>query len=1278
MSDTEAADMEPDAPSAASDAVVAAQEQADEERVIGLDAAPGESDKAVDAEGVSEEGQNPFAGVLAAIAGAEDVDMADVAPLDTGTEPYSSAFTAHRSTDAGPPTSTTSTMAAAAADAEEVAPLSSPELSFPSAAQPHPAAPSSSALQRPATPPRHCSYSTTGVAPSSASSADTLVAGTQNTALGTPSRRTPTASGAETLLLTQTELASGGEDSPDPLRIVPTPSPAAASVSRSNAVGIRSRSVTPAPCGGMTSNPLQSSPIRGTSGPGRQRSKTPSFPGPFDGRENLDPLATGKAGSRRGGPSGQRGMSALAEAPGGDEDDDELMMRPVQVVRATSAGPVRPVKRAGSNRMEPYLDIPVAPVASSSTSASRSGSGRKSRSASRSVPPKVKQEDDADELEMDFEAAAALPAASGSGARNRRASTEKPSQRQAQRATPEHKFSLVIPTTVKARENSPSNRRSRPSSRSPASTPRPSRPSSPRALTSANEHTTASSSAPDSVETSNTSTESQPQQVPHPLSQTLAAQNETTLRSSVAPTSPLSSLPPSTADNHRTSPAPSRLDRAPTKRVRSARKSEAHDAFSTDDELAHAERASGSSSSSSLGADHPSPKKKPRSAKVPAEPKKKPRRSLFARSESEKEEEEEAEPVKGKGRGKKATKPAAKSKAKGKGKVKRDKEEEELDVDADELPSPVRRESLGLRASRNGGRRKSMKEASSSSASDGEESEDDAGSGSETEFEEKKATPKKRGRPPKSAASAKGGSTAKGKSKAGATEKKAASAKGKAAKGKGKAKAKENANVQISTSAASSSPHKLPSLRPTSSLASQLLAPDAALPETPEQRAKGWSLNTLPTGKPVWAHVASDAEGGGFWWPAEVHGNVWDKPFTVKLYIDAGSTVLECSPELVSYPIPSAADVLTFRNPIKLRFDRFSFQDGSSAAPSAEAFASVLEQAIAKDAQADDDEDSDDGLPPPSSFGAGPTKGKKRAEPESDTESEVEVALETESEDELLKDEDEAAGIEFPAVCIAKYRTGWWAAQVKGYQPPPKPSPSKAPPKNGRKPAKPKGKFLVEYTDDSTGLVTRANLLLPRDKRFFTVSLGETKFDIPNDYDEQLREFSTVTAVPTYQSIINETYPPAQRLNDAFYAAGKARSELVHEAKYGELSDEHVDVMREGIEQWMKSGGEDGGRPTGSKRFEALTDSERATYAADILLSTCAVLNYMVDQKLEQDAEKEIRKEGNLSPDKQEVELRAFKRAKHELDNRSVTKAVHAIRKSKGIVAQAKAQSSKK
>ncbi|BGP14018.1 hypothetical protein JCM10213v2_001956 [Rhodosporidiobolus nylandii] len=1203
MSDTEAADMEPDAPSAASDAVVAAQEQADEERVIGLDAAPGESDKAVDAEGVSEEGQNPFAGVLAAIAGAEDVDMADVAPLDTGTEPYSSAFTAHRSTDAGPPTSTTSTMAAAAADAEEVAPLSSPELSFPSAAQPHPAAPSSSALQRPATPPRHCSYSTTGVAPSSASSADTLVAGTQNTALGTPSRRTPTASGAETLLLTQTELASGGEDSPDPLRIVPTPSPAAASVSRSNAVGIRSRSVTPAPCGGMTSNPLQSSPIRGTSGPGRQRSKTPSFPGPFDGRENLDPLATGKAGSRRGGPSGQRGMSALAEAPGGDEDDDELMMRPVQVVRATSAGPVRPVKRAGSNRMEPYLDIPVAPVASSSTSASRSGSGRKSRSASRSVPPKVKQEDDADELEMDFEAAAALPAASGSGARNRRASTEKPSQRQAQRATPEHKFSLVIPTTVKARENSP---------------------------------------------------------------------NETTLRSSVAPTSPLSSLPPSTADNHRTSPAPSRLDRAPTKRVRSARKSEAHDAFSTDDELAHAERASGSSSSSSLGADHPSPKKKPRSAKVPAEPKKKPRRSLFARSESEKEEEEEAEPVKGKGRGKKATKPAAKSKAKGKGKVKRDKEEEELDVDADELPSPVRRESLGLRASRNGGRRKSMKEASSSSASDGEESEDDAGSGSETEFEEKKATPKKRGRPPKSAASAKGGSTAKGKSKAGATEKKAASAKGKAAKGKGKAKAKENG------SSASSSPHKLPSLRPTSSLASQLLAPDAALPETPEQRAKGWSLNTLPTGKPVWAHVASDAEGGGFWWPAEVHGNVWDKPFTVKLYIDAGSTVLECSPELVSYPIPSAADVLTFRNPIKLRFDRFSFQDGSSAAPSAEAFASVLEQAIAKDAQADDDEDSDDGLPPPSSFGAGPTKGKKRAEPESDTESEVEVALETESEDELLKDEDEAAGIEFPAVCIAKYRTGWWAAQVKGYQPPPKPSPSKAPPKNGRKPAKPKGKFLVEYTDDSTGLVTRANLLLPRDKRFFTVSLGETKFDIPNDYDEQLREFSTVTAVPTYQSIINETYPPAQRLNDAFYAAGKARSELVHEAKYGELSDEHVDVMREGIEQWMKSGGEDGGRPTGSKRFEALTDSERATYAADILLSTCAVLNYMVDQKLEQDAEKEIRKEGNLSPDKQEVELRAFKRAKHELDNRSVTKAVHAIRKSKGIVAQAKAQSSKK
>lgn len=106
-------------------------------------------------------------------------------------------------------------------------------------------------------------------------------------------------------------------------------------------------------------------------------------------------------------------------------------------------------------------------------------------------------------------------------------------------------------------------------------------------------------------------------------------------------------------------------------------------------------------------------------------------------------------------------------------------------------------------------------------------------------------------------------------------------------------------------------------LRPSSSF-----GPETACVETAEQRAKGWSLNTLPTGKPIWAHVRKEGEEDGFWWPAEVrsrfptilaahcsrssslqvHGKVWEKPLQVRLYLDDSSAVLAYTFVLLPFP----------------------------------------------------------------------------------------------------------------------------------------------------------------------------------------------------------------------------------------------------------------------------------------------------------------------------------------------------------------------------------------
>ncbi|GAA6024367.1 hypothetical protein JCM10207_003300, partial [Rhodosporidiobolus poonsookiae] len=472
----------------------------------------------------------------------------------------------------------------------------------------------------------------------------------------------------------------------------------------------------------------------------------------------------------------------------------------------------------------------------------------------------------------------------------------------------------------------------------------------------------------------------------------------------------------------------------------------------------------------------------------------------------------------------------------------------------------------------------------------------------------------------------------------------------------------------------SASPSKL--LAPTSSFAARLLGMETAARETAQQRAKGWSLNSLPMGKPVWVHVRKEGEEGGFWWPGEVDGPLWVKPLRVKLYVDGSSSVLDFSPEIVSFPVPSADDLVTFRNPTRLRFDKTTFRDSDTTpAPSADALASVLERAIAKDAEGDgDDSDSDGGLLPPSSFGqAGANgkkgKGKKKAAPSSsDVDQLVATEEEAESEDELLADH-EAVGIDFPSLCIAR-KKGWWAATVLSYDPP-------ASPKKGSKAAakRPKGKFTVEWSTQEQSKVTRADILFPRDKGFTTVPLGKTYLDLGTNYTSYLTTFVTETLPPTYQAIISEAHPPTQTLSDAFYAGGKKRAELRKSAVYGEYEDSVIDIVREAVVAWVKSGGENGARPIGSARYEELGDAQRLEYAADVLLPTAVVLNVADDGKLEDDAREELKQRNNgAEPTEKEVEALAFRMAKEQLQCRSVTKAVLMIRQSQGIIRNARAQ----
>ncbi|KPV76013.1 uncharacterized protein RHOBADRAFT_53013 [Rhodotorula graminis WP1] len=1092
-------------------------------------------------------------------------------------------------------------------------PASSADDAMPPAAQP----------PRPATPPRTSSF---GALPSSSSSS-------QHTITAAMATLSPAAHPSSQHHLTETELA---DDSPDPLRIMASSSAARSSRTRS-------------PSAGPSRDRLQSSP---TSTRSRFRSKTPSAAlgggaigenvGPHSSSSSTAaPLTTSRRGSRA--PSvplslagaRARGMSTGPDAAAPDSDD-ELALGGAPTHRRSSG-----VSTTGRRvQTLAYVEIPLAKGSAVGMPRASGGSAR---------------------------------AATGKGGEGKAKPSSEPEQEGQRRARTDQPFEFDFPAP-----------RSRPSSGSPFASPNP-----PVAAS------TPSTTAPAPSRTKASPTLPLHTEPPHPQPP----------HEPIPPSSPLTSLPPSQLD--RTSPAPpsavrgKRPRRSAAAAVPAMKDDSSSDGESSSDDE-EPERDSGQPGSSSATELAASPKKKVRvagaaaaaAASAPAKTKRRPptvkkavaaaakppgsvgrapkaamaasgkgkggsRRGSAARSSSSSDEEEDrAASRRGKGKV-----PAA---AKGKGKEKeREKKGAGHDIEWDEtqaLKLAAAEANRGTR--RRSSMRATLKEASSSSSSslsESEATEEDSHVESDDASRAKPhLSPKKRARPP---------TKVKVRSSSTGTPKRAKPSKSIEVKDKNRTK-------QLAPP--SSSPTKSSWLPPPGSFGSQVGGNDrAAPPQTSEERARDWNLNALPRDRPVWAHIRKAGVKEGFWWPAQLDCPHWHTPLRIKLLLDTDSTILEHSSDTIEFTSPDHDDLVTFRHQLKLRFDHATFRDSPDvSAPSDAAFKSVLGDAVIKYAGPGESDDDDEGLLPPSSIGTSANKPSSQARVAVEEQESSESSEEEEVKAPVLDDDErwlegggEDAGVRFPFFCLARQQRTWWAARAASYE---QPSPSK-----GGKRATP-GKFVVKYTDGSVGKVSRKDLLTPTDSAFFTVEMGKTELAVPKSYVANLREYCSTSLPPVFDKIIKERLPLAAPFNNAFHAGGSKREHLAKMSAFGELSAEALDTVQDAIDRWASgAASDDGQRPTGSERYEALERSERSQYRVDVLLSIAVALNYADDEGLAEKAEADLKAQGVANPSEEQVEEEAFKLARGELDLRSATRTIDAIRQSRHIVSASREQKAK-
>ncbi|GAA5978091.1 hypothetical protein JCM10908_004226 [Rhodotorula pacifica] len=737
----------------------------------------------------------------------------------------------------------------------------------------------------------------------------------------------------------------------------------------------------------------------------------------------------------------------------------------------------------------------------------------------------------------------------------------------------------------------------------------------------------------------------------HPLSQTLS-------RDDLAnQTSPLTSLPPTPAPGQAVAPSPfsppppSKPKRRRTS-LATAPVAKATDASFSEDE--------GATTSSTVS--NPSPKKKfkarlPRASQVNVPP-----------SGDEVGSSSQVE------RGK-----SARRKTSTDSPAKATKGRRRKSAPTDDVPAEVRQ--FAAEANRNkprrsgaaGAKKPTPKYNEDDSSESDTESESDAGSdfdaGPSTSSPKKPTSPKKPGRPRKAAAP---------------VSKKAPVSKGKG-KGKPVAERKSSTNGDKPTSSASvqtpaSSPSKQNGLSAPEAFGSQSLITGKATRQTAEERKAGWDMLAFPSSRPIWVHVQKDGK-GGFWWPGEIEGSIFARPLAVRLYLDSAETIKTFADEHLNIEEPSSELLATFRNPSRLRFDQRIFRDVEGApadeTPTDEAFATVLTQALERDAGGDDDDDEDDLLPTPfGPSGSRFSQSKPHADEASDEDEFSEQAEQAQSSgdeaDKLIRADDREADVpdfDYPFLCLAMTQKTWWAARCTGWLPG---SPTKPTAKKGRKGKGAKGnsgKYVVEFTDGTTMKLPRDKILMAKDKDFFTVKMGQTEIDVSKKYIADLKTFVMNDMLPVYQQVIDETYPIAKSWNDDFHAGGQKRERLAKRSKFGEYTDDLVEIFQSAIDAWASGEGSETGPPQGSARYAALTDGERVQYRTDVLLPIAIIENYIDDRNFFEAAEAMLKgEEGIAAPTDDEIKLKACELAEQDLDLRSVTKGILAIRESRNHV----------
>ncbi|GAA5872540.1 hypothetical protein JCM3774_006847 [Rhodotorula dairenensis] len=470
-----------------------------------------------------------------------------------------------------------------------------------------------------------------------------------------------------------------------------------------------------------------------------------------------------------------------------------------------------------------------------------------------------------------------------------------------------------------------------------------------------------------------------------------------------------------------------------------------------------------------------------------------------------------------------------------------------------------------------------------------------------------------------------------------------------------------------------SSPSKQNGLSAPEAFGSQSLATGRATRQTAEERQAGWNILYFPRYRPIWVHVRKDG-GDGFWWPGEIETPIYERPISVRLYLDAEGSIKSFSDVHLTIAEPDSELLATFRNPSRLRFDQRIFRDLEDApaddTPTDEAFATVLAHALERDAGADDEDDEDDLLPAP--FGPSGSKASPEKAPAAEDRDDVDPPEQRESgqfsgdeADKLIEADDQDADLEYPFLCLAKAQRTWWAARCTAHVPG---SPTKAAASqssHGKGAQKHTGKYMVEWTDGSTSTVARKDLLTAKQKEFFTVKMGQTGLDVSKAYIARLHTFVNHDMTPIYQQVIDEACPAAQGRNDDFYAGGQKRERLAKRSLYGEYTEELVEIFNNAIRAWASGEGSPTGPPQGSARYAALTDGERVQYRTDVLLPTAIIENYIDDRGFFDEAETQLKSEGAVAPPDDEIKVRAYALAEQDLDLRSVTKAVLAIRESR-------------